>query len=367
MTHLVLLGDSIFDNGVYVESEQADVTAHLRRKLEPLRWTLDMRAVDGAVAGDHAVGSDDERVHGPQTLSAGGESVTGRSDGQLVRDGHVEAVDLTAPQPRNLRLEAAGRHIDQLVAPALTERGERGSVQGQVRVRLLEIPVAELDLKVLRRYLAAWRKAEKELGLTVTDPSMAELLALPGAQHGVEESATVTRGVAKAVTEATKAALEALTESRAQEGARLAKEMLRLGKRLSSLLKKVEKHIPAAKKAVAAKLKERVAQAMCGVTWQFLAASRGLSGSAGSTCSTSTPAPAICSALRASASACWSTIGPRLVLIRKALFFMSERRWALTSVSVSGVSGQCRLTTSLALKSVSTSTNSMSSQPLSAA
>ncbi len=48
--HLVLLGDSIFDNGVYVEPGQADVTAHLRRKLELLGWTLDMRAVDGAVA-----------------------------------------------------------------------------------------------------------------------------------------------------------------------------------------------------------------------------------------------------------------------------------------------------------------------------
>ncbi len=31
MTHLVLLGDSIFDNGVYVEPGQADVTAHLHR------------------------------------------------------------------------------------------------------------------------------------------------------------------------------------------------------------------------------------------------------------------------------------------------------------------------------------------------
>ncbi len=48
--HLVLLGDSIFDNGIYVGPGQADVTAHLRRKLEPLGWTLDMRAVDGAVA-----------------------------------------------------------------------------------------------------------------------------------------------------------------------------------------------------------------------------------------------------------------------------------------------------------------------------
>lgn len=47
--HLVLLGDSIFDNGVYVKPGEADVTKHLERKLDPSEWTLDMRAVDGAV------------------------------------------------------------------------------------------------------------------------------------------------------------------------------------------------------------------------------------------------------------------------------------------------------------------------------
>jgi hypothetical protein len=50
--HLILLGDSIFDNGVYVEPGQDDVTAHLERKLVSLDWTLDMRAVDGSVVSD---------------------------------------------------------------------------------------------------------------------------------------------------------------------------------------------------------------------------------------------------------------------------------------------------------------------------
>ena len=31
--HLILLGDSIFDNGVYVDAGQDDVVAHLERKL----------------------------------------------------------------------------------------------------------------------------------------------------------------------------------------------------------------------------------------------------------------------------------------------------------------------------------------------
>jgi hypothetical protein len=50
--HITLLGDSVFDNGVYVETGQDDVTAHLRRKLAPLGWTFENRAVDGRVAED---------------------------------------------------------------------------------------------------------------------------------------------------------------------------------------------------------------------------------------------------------------------------------------------------------------------------
>lgn len=192
--------------------------------------------------------------------------MTGYGRGSSENRYAVATVELRSVNGKGLSIKLRLPH-DRLELESKIEaqvrRGlERGSVQGQVRVRLLEIPVAELDLKVLRRYLAAWRKAEKDLGLAVTDPSMAELLALPGAQHGVEESATVTRGVAKAVVEATKAALQALTESRSQEGTRLAKEMLRLGKRLSSLLKKVEKLIPTAKRSAAEKLQERVTQAL---------------------------------------------------------------------------------------------------------
>jgi hypothetical protein len=49
--HLVLLDDSIFDNGAYLEPGQSDVTAHLKRKC-PSGWALDMRAVDGSVTDD---------------------------------------------------------------------------------------------------------------------------------------------------------------------------------------------------------------------------------------------------------------------------------------------------------------------------
>jgi len=50
--HLILLGDSVFDNGSYVLPGQADVTAHMKRKLRSRDGTLDMRAVDGAMVAN---------------------------------------------------------------------------------------------------------------------------------------------------------------------------------------------------------------------------------------------------------------------------------------------------------------------------
>src|SRR5688500_14337329 len=48
--HVVLLGDSIFDNGAYV-SGGPDVVAHLRAML-PRGWEATLLAVDGAVIDD---------------------------------------------------------------------------------------------------------------------------------------------------------------------------------------------------------------------------------------------------------------------------------------------------------------------------
>ncbi len=50
MSHLILLGDSIFDNGVYVDGGP-DVCSQLRDLL-PATWCASLLAVDGAVSRD---------------------------------------------------------------------------------------------------------------------------------------------------------------------------------------------------------------------------------------------------------------------------------------------------------------------------
>ena len=50
--HLILIGDSVFDNGAYVLPGEADVSTHLKRKLKPPGWSIDVRAVDGDVVAD---------------------------------------------------------------------------------------------------------------------------------------------------------------------------------------------------------------------------------------------------------------------------------------------------------------------------
>ena len=98
-----------------------------------------------------------------------------------------------------------------------------------------------------------------------------------------------------------------------------------------------------------------VAQAICGVMKQFFAVSKGLVYWGGSEESTSSPAAAITPLFSASARSFSFTKGPRPVFIRMAVGFIRARRSALTSSLVSGVRGQCRLTTSHSRNSSSSS------------
>lgn len=96
MSHIVLLGDSIFDNGVYVPG-QPDVVRQLRSAL-PAGWTATLCAVDGAVT--RSVAGQLARIPSDATLlvvSVGGNDALGES--HLLSSGVrsvAEAVSLLA-------------------------------------------------------------------------------------------------------------------------------------------------------------------------------------------------------------------------------------------------------------------------------
>ncbi|MDP8913754.1 MAG: SGNH/GDSL hydrolase family protein [Pseudomonadota bacterium] len=78
MSHIVLLGDSIFDNGVYVPG-QPDVVKQLRSAL-PDAWTATLCAVDGAVT--RSVAGQLARIPSGAThlvVSVGGNDALGES------------------------------------------------------------------------------------------------------------------------------------------------------------------------------------------------------------------------------------------------------------------------------------------------
>ncbi len=74
MAHIILLGDSIFDNSKYVQTGP-DVSAQLQEML-PAGWKVGLRAVDGAVANEVAAQLEDlpdDATH--LVLSVGGNDL----------------------------------------------------------------------------------------------------------------------------------------------------------------------------------------------------------------------------------------------------------------------------------------------------
>ena len=79
MNHVVLLGDSVLDNGAYVKSGEPDVLAQVQSKL-PKDWRATMNAVDGAVTS--SVGRQLARLPNDAShliLSIGGNDALGSS------------------------------------------------------------------------------------------------------------------------------------------------------------------------------------------------------------------------------------------------------------------------------------------------
>jgi hypothetical protein len=76
---LILLGDSIFDNGAYVKPGEPDVAAHLRARLPAADWTVQLRAVDGSIVSQVPVQLAAAAIEPSDVLamSAGGNDALG--------------------------------------------------------------------------------------------------------------------------------------------------------------------------------------------------------------------------------------------------------------------------------------------------
>jgi hypothetical protein len=103
--HVVLLGDSIFDNGAYVQ-DQPSVIEHLRLAL-PAGWRATLAAVDGASVDDvhdQVQGLDNTSSH--LFVSAGGNDALNASDVLAATVQSVgEAARLLANVQRRFRLD----------------------------------------------------------------------------------------------------------------------------------------------------------------------------------------------------------------------------------------------------------------------
>lgn len=85
MNHVVLLGDSVFDNGSYVRRGEPDVAAQVQAKL-PKGWRSTMNALDGAVTTSierQLVKLPEDATH--LILSVGGNDALGSSG--ILREG----------------------------------------------------------------------------------------------------------------------------------------------------------------------------------------------------------------------------------------------------------------------------------------
>lgn len=87
---LVLLGDSVFDNKAYLAAGERDVIAHLRARLLPADWSVELWAVDGSRVDDVLTQLERGRLDPPTVfvLSAGGNDALGYAD--LLSDSATE-------------------------------------------------------------------------------------------------------------------------------------------------------------------------------------------------------------------------------------------------------------------------------------
>lgn len=198
VTHVVLLGDSIFDNAAYVGGGP-DVTAHLAGML-PAGWRVTLAAVDGSVAsGVHRQLADIPEDATHLVVSAGGNDALGHLS---ILD---RAVTSSAETLADLA-EIAERFEDRYGAmlQAVLERGlpvtlctvYYPSFPDEVTQRLAVTALSVFNDVILRRAFAAGLPVI-DLRLVCNDPGDYANPIEPSVQGGRKIAATILRVLAE--------------------------------------------------------------------------------------------------------------------------------------------------------------------------
>ncbi len=161
-----------------------------------------------------------------------------------------------------LRVPAGLLEFETKVERQLRKELTRGSISGFVSVRSAQDETVDFDKAVLKKYLTAWRKTEKDLGLEAETPTLKDLIAIPGALQSSGQNKSYGRTLESSIKQAVTEAISALRDSRQKEGSRLAAEMLRLVSKLERSLKQASKRGPIAVKDLSTKYKTRVKKAL---------------------------------------------------------------------------------------------------------
>jgi hypothetical protein len=193
--HVVLLGDSIFDNAAYVRGG-ADVVTHLRGVL-PSGWTTSLLAVDGAMISDveRQLGRlPDDATH--LVVSAGGNDALSHSD-------LLERRATSSPQVLGWLADAAGEFEEDYRAMVEILLAQRlpltlctiynGNLGAPVQ-RLATTALAVFD-DVILRVAAEHRIQVIELRLVCTEPSDYANPIEPSVAGGAKIARSIVRAI----------------------------------------------------------------------------------------------------------------------------------------------------------------------------
>jgi hypothetical protein len=113
--HLILLGDNVFDNGGYVLPGQASVNSHLKNKVDPMEWWVDLRATDGGVVSDVTKQINTKPIpkHSTFVLSVGGNDALGHIGG-LQEQIHERSMAWALLRFREIKENFRKQYVDTL-------------------------------------------------------------------------------------------------------------------------------------------------------------------------------------------------------------------------------------------------------------